>query len=906
MRREQRLLKRWQAHAIVWVTLLIVILWAKAFPITEQDRVPILQDRDTYGDTVLYGTTDTLYIKAVVIQGPGGDSSKFIGWIIADSIVTANSIYLGTSLGLCLDSALLDSMFHQSGRFAQGGSGDSSWYNIHVDTILGLSGNNIVIGDTSAIVIATYVDSIIVFQKVFLGENDADSQFLTKAYIEELAAAGGTSTTNAESLYTVPIASAASTPSNSQVLKYNSTSGEWELASDETGGAADSNAIRYQTDSIQPYSGTEIVIGDPDSANVHVYGDSAAFLLTYIFKGANEADSLLVTWGSMQIEIGDTVAAHWAAWVAGDDSSWKSIDVDTLGGYTGSWIVALHKIFIGDNTSDSALMTKKWISDQIGAAGGGDVTDVIGGNGLIDNGNTGDITIDLLPGWGIRIDNDSTEVDWAEASDSAGKQIGDTVSAHWSDWMAGSDSVMYADSAGYADEAGSYIETDPTLTDDGTVTIGDGTQTTIGLTFDASTASDGVISYDGPNQRFVISRSLMCSDDILTGVDAPVQSDYFTNRDAGGPVLLGANQADSAGVTWYSLTNLGYATQVNIHDSLEANWATLTADDTVTSYREAAHDTLWANTPGYLTTQENIVVSDSNAATADLADSTDGGSIRAETAKVADSALAISDDAIYTDKIVDQEVKADDVDSTGETFVMENLRIKTDALIEGTLTVDSMGVDFSYPLIVSAAGTGVYLKAEEDSLQLTPKDTVRRIAHDTTYAHISDTVIIWLDPEAGGWVLADGYGADTSATDSMIVSADGQSAYGCYIAIGGYASTTDYTRHFIYQCTRPTNCDSLIGFRLTGITTDAADIIAGYLRQTTSDSSGAAFYYAAANVTDADTLSGTTIDTLYLMNDETYDDGEYASVHVIVKQTTADQWGNEQKMFRAWWIWHQK
>ncbi len=62
--------------------------------------------------------------------------------------------------------------------------------------------------------------------------------------------------------------------------------------------------------------------------------------------------------------------------------------------------------------ADGEVLTYYTTGDTLGwtGAGAGDVTDVVGGDGLVDDGNTGAITVDLFPGWGIVIDNDSTKV----------------------------------------------------------------------------------------------------------------------------------------------------------------------------------------------------------------------------------------------------------------------------------------------------------------------------------------------------------------------------------------------------------------------------------------------------------------------------------------------------------------
>ena len=64
-------------------------------------------------------------------------------------------------------------------------------------------------------------------------------------------------------------------------------------------------------------------------------------------------------------------------------------------------------------------------------SGSGDVTDVIGGNGLVDDGNTGAITVTALLGWGLDFDNDSiapvhTELDdWLVTGVTAGSGLTD-------------------------------------------------------------------------------------------------------------------------------------------------------------------------------------------------------------------------------------------------------------------------------------------------------------------------------------------------------------------------------------------------------------------------------------------------------------------------------------------------
>ena len=612
---------------------------------------------------------------------------------------------------------------------------------------------------------------------------------------------------------------------------------------------------------------------------------------------------------------------------------------------------------------------------------------------------------------------------------------------------------FWVDSATYATAAGSVGgETDPTLIDDGLVTVGDGTKSEDTLIFDVSGA-DAKLYYNGVDEYFLTSKNLYSSGRIRAGTGGTydVRAAFYSDIDGGGPVLLGANSADSAGVTWGSLTALSYGTKANIHDSLGANWATFIADenDTVTSYRAAAHDTLWANSPGYLTdstagdvdttgtqiaamkgniyndlantgaevdTSEitdaqfnqyvinriDVKVSDSTAASATLADSANGGAIRAETSKLSDSTKTIRintidsthivaggigygdlhansvvsghvlDGSLIGDDVADASVLEADlgiensptdeyvlvydsdnggmltmewrqvaprvdtaygalrhlaVDAVRDSGFLEELNVEDsahvlddyflneegdtctgDLRVEGLINVDSVGADFTYPLIVNASGA--YVGTDDDSSQLQPRDSVTRIAattaHDTLWAWMADTVVTALAAEYAGMVLFQSLDSDSlTAPDSVILRGHAD-ADGNYIeALDSLGNKARHKRHIQIAIPVPLDVDSLRYIKLysqvfAGTGTESTYVVAQYALSSFDSSGTWKLAYKDKDSSNAVTLTAITLETASAVTPGS------GKVYLLVTYASADGHDTWARSYDLLAVWHRR
>lgn len=117
---------------------------------------------------------------------------------------------------------------------------------------------------------------------------------------------GGSSTTNADSLFHIPAFVRPQT--DGYVLKFDADGDSLYLAADATGGgSADSNAITYETDRLASYSDSAMYFGDiGDSTMLRFLGDSSIIAFAKVFYDEDVDDSALVTWGAMMAQVGAT------------------------------------------------------------------------------------------------------------------------------------------------------------------------------------------------------------------------------------------------------------------------------------------------------------------------------------------------------------------------------------------------------------------------------------------------------------------------------------------------------------------------------------------------------------------------------------------------------------------------
>ena len=118
---------------------------------------------------------------------------------------------------------------------------------------------------------------------------------------------GGSSTTNADSLFHIPAFVRPQT--DGYVLKFDADGDSLYLSQDATGAAGDSNAIIYETDRLQPYSDTGIYIGGT-SDDMMMDFTRADTILAFVgvFYGEGVADSMLMSKGWIESIVGDSVA----------------------------------------------------------------------------------------------------------------------------------------------------------------------------------------------------------------------------------------------------------------------------------------------------------------------------------------------------------------------------------------------------------------------------------------------------------------------------------------------------------------------------------------------------------------------------------------------------------------------
>jgi len=202
----------------------------------------------------------------------------------------------------------------------------------------------------------------------------------------------------------------------------NASSGEISLGDENltTTGTLDAGATSV--------TGNITVTGTVDTVDLAALGATVPKITddTTDFKTAYDSSQNL-TANYMDTD-GDTVTGTY------DFSDGDIVDVENLDADT---IVTIYATRGTKAVADSQYTTKKYVDDNIAAAGGGDVTDVVGGDGLVDDGNTGSITLDVKAGYGIVIVGDSVEADTA------------TLKANMIvDSAVGAERATYADSAG--------------------------------------------------------------------------------------------------------------------------------------------------------------------------------------------------------------------------------------------------------------------------------------------------------------------------------------------------------------------------------------------------------------------------------------------------------------------------
>lgn len=183
---------------------------------------------------------------------------------------------------------------------------------------------------------------------------------------------GGSSTTNADSLFHIPAFVRPQT--DGYVLKFDADGDSLYLSADATGAAGDSNAITYETDRLASYSDSAMYFGD--------IGDSTVLRILGASTTSNADDT----------------------------------------------IMSFCKIYYGEAVVDSALVTYGTLEAAVAALGSGDITGVITTEPLTGGASTGDVNIglDWTWLWGFN-DTMTARVALASCSDSTIAHTGNAV-----------------------------------------------------------------------------------------------------------------------------------------------------------------------------------------------------------------------------------------------------------------------------------------------------------------------------------------------------------------------------------------------------------------------------------------------------------------------------------------------
>lgn len=123
---------------------------------------------------------------------------------------------------------------------------------------------------------------------------------------------GGSSTTNADSLFHIPAFVRPQT--DGYVLKFDADGDSLYLSEDATGAAGDSNAVIYSTNRVDRYTDSAQYFGNTGDSTFVVYegvrtttnSDDLIKFLTQIYLWEDVPDSIPVTWGSMMAQVGAT------------------------------------------------------------------------------------------------------------------------------------------------------------------------------------------------------------------------------------------------------------------------------------------------------------------------------------------------------------------------------------------------------------------------------------------------------------------------------------------------------------------------------------------------------------------------------------------------------------------------
>lgn len=692
----------------------------------------------------------------------------------------------------------------------------------------------------------------------------------------------GSSTTNADSLGHKIARMAYAT--NGYVLAFDHDSLYWKA--DATGAGADSDAIRYRTDRIEPYSDTGLAFGKPGDSLV-ILIDTTNDCLIFYTEGYSRIvtpdSSVFNTWHRIATEIGDSVSGlisginstngitggasmgtatlqldGSAFYVHGDtvkifNNNTGRLIFNVFGTPTdvNEMVIAENQITFGSgitvsgltNTSltiadgyrksavaDSAYATWGRINAAIGAAGGGDITGVTLGNGGTESpagGASGNVTANVVAGTstGLAVNADSVYVTTIPDAKIATTLLRDS---EWNDSIAAARTVnsIWTLSANWVNTANPWADNE--VADNVHAGVADSS-----VKYDTATtlqwAEGRTIAHDtlwGNSPGFLL-KSLFKDSVVATGAKIPkaALADSSIKSDTSITLQWAEGRLIAHDTLWAN--SPGFLLRSLFKDSVVATGAkipkaaladsSIKSDTSITLQwaegRTIAHDTLWGNSPGFAT-KANVhdsVYAPGFATKANVRDSI------WNSAKVAEKLPSVNfKDSLGTGRVTST-IILDGTIASGDiaTGAIDSIRLGTacvkPAEIDSTLIYPFSGsriYNMLYCNQIATESTGVSISIGSGSAGLTISNALT-LGSDIT----DDSLVTEWNPEFPNMVLYRGGSTlDAAYMDSTLFKIYGgaDSTDGNFIIFHDSILTTgNQRRHIAIEIPVPDRVDSL-------------------------------------------------------------------------------------------------